>query len=643
MIMKKVIVLLLIMVTPIFAMDKPVQPSVGQSAAEKDLAFWIEFIQDKIDRFEGSDINNMIDRIYNTFELNKKLPIYKENDQFNAVMINALTQKFNRDPLNIATILATPASGRFIKQHLISIRNEPISPDVVAFVTNFVKSKIDQFSLVPIKESLPSIKLSAFVNRVRFWLRTLNKEQILDENDGFNTFLIDALAKKYTITPKEVAAIINTPAARRFINEPKTFFSLLPLDIIKVKVGNTNFEQFDNAITRLKLIASQQPELQKKLLSDVYYNSNLIEALAEEYDLSMFEVALMLNTPASLELFRNRPLHVRRDDGSSFKEYSASEKIKHIITEHLKRMLNDRSNPNLHEKANDAIRYVKRFLDHPLAKEKQIFSPSYSFYYSILIPIDSIERGLDNFKNRHDGNQDGNAWYRNTNVTQEYLDIAIRFAHPIALQSIIDQLNSTYTMEKTLAQAFKDKNKDAINFILDVFNNGSFQINKDTFTKYDDRFERYGDRYKITFEEFINSIIAYIQSSRDYTILDKLKKIMVAQDLKIIATELLKYNIDQKILTKELLNQFISLGADLNEPDANGQYPLIRAVKSKSASMVAELLATGKINVQICQDGHNALWYVEDTQDMNFADRQAMIELLKRAGITEEGEKCAIQ
>jgi hypothetical protein len=646
MIMKKVIVLLLIMAAPIFAMDKPVQPSVGQSAQEKDLAFWMEFIQDKIERFEGSDINNMIDRIYNTFELNNKLQLYTNNDQLNHVMINALAQKFNRAPLNIATILATPASSRFIKQHLISIRNEPISPDVVAFVTNFVKSKIDQFSLVPIKESLPSIKLSAFVNRIRFWLRTLNKEQILDENDEFNTFLINALAKKYRIEPQQAAAIINTPASRRFINEPKTFFSLLPLDIIKVKVGNTNFEQFDNAITRLKLIASQQPELQKKLLSDVNYNSTLIAELAKEYDLSTFEVALILNTPASLQIFKNTPLHARRDNGIEFDEYSSPDKIIYIISTHLEKMLRDKSNPNLREKANDAIRYVKRFLDHPLVKEKQVFSPRsfYSFYYSILIPIDAIERGLNNFQDRHDGNQDGNAWYRAQNVTQEYLDIAIRFAHPIAMSTIINNMVTSYTMEKTLAQAFKDKNKDAINFILDVFDNGGFQINKDTFTKYDDRFERYGDRYKITFEEFINSIIAYVQSSRDYTILDKLKKIMLAQDIKNIVTELLKYNIDQKTLTKELLHQFISLGVDLNEPDQNGQYPLIRAIKSKSSNMVAELLATGKINVQICQDGHNALWYAENTEDMNFADRRAMIELLKRAGVTEQaGEVCAIQ
>lgn len=661
--MKKIIGLfLLIIAIPLFSMDAPLKSTSAQSEVEKkDIAFWIEFVQSRIEHFDGANIDNIITRIYNTFELNNKLPIYKNNDQLNEVMINALAQKFNRDPLQVAKILSTPAASRFIKKQLVSIQDEPISPEAVTFVINFVTSKIHELSRVPVGESVPSInQLSTFVDRIRFWLRTLKKEQILDENDEFNKFFIDALAKKFKIEPQQAAAIINTPASRRFINEPKTFFSLLPLDIIKVKVGATNFEQLDNAIARLKLIASQNPETQKLLLSDVNYVSALIGQLVKEYDLSEFEVALMLNTPASLELFKNRPLHVSRGNGVESYEYSSSDKIIYIIRTHLEKMLRDKSNPKLNEKANDAIRYVKRFLNHPLVQDKQVFNPQIDseFLYSILIPIDAIERGLHNFRDRHDGYQDGNAWYRNANVTQEYLDIAIRFADSIALAEVISKMNLyaegifadsliTYTMQKTLAQAFKNKNHDSINFILDIFvkavENRSFQINKDTFIKYDDRFGRYGDRYKITYPEFINSIITYIQTSSDYAILNKLLKILLASEVKNIVTELLKYTIDQKKLTKQLLHQFISLGVDLNEPDANGQYPLIRAVKSKSASMVAELLATGKINVQICQDGHNALWYVEDTQDMNFADRQGMIDLLKRAGVTEQEQKCVIQ
>ncbi len=654
--MKQVIrLLLLIIAIPLFGMDAPLKP--GQSAQEKDIAFWIEFVQSRIEHFDGANIDNIIARIYNTFELNNKLEIYKNNDELNQVMINALAQKFSRDPLQIARILATPASSRFIKQHLIPIQDEPISSDAVTFVTNFVAEKINQFSRVPFGQSIPSInQLDTFVNRIRFWLRTLKKEQILDENDEFNTFLINALAKKFSIDPKEAAAIINTPASRRFINEPKTFFSVLPLDIIKIKVGATNFEQLDNAIERLKLIASQNPEIQKLLLSDVNYVSALISQLEKEYDLSEFEVALMLNTPASLELFENRPLRARRDNGTEYDNYSTSDKIMHTIRAHLEKMLRDKSNPNLHEKANDAIRYVKRFLEHPLVKEKQVFPRDYSYYYNILIPIDSIERGLDTIKSRHDGYQDGNAWYRNANVTQGYLDIAIRFANHIALAEIIyrirrdgslDESIIFYTMQKTLAKAFKEKNQNAINVILDVLiellGNIDFRINKDTFQKHDTRMAHYGDRYKITYPDFISSIIAYIQTSSDYTILNKLQKILVAPDVKNIVTELLKYQIDQKTLTKELLQQFVALGLDLNESDANGQYLLIRAIKSKSASMVSELLATGKINVQVCQNGHNALWYVEDTQDISFADRQGMIDLLKRAGVTEQEEKCAIQ
>lgn len=441
------------------------------------------------------------------------------------------------------------------------------------------------------------------------------------------------------------------------INEPKTYFSLLPLDIIKVKVGDTNFEQFDNEIARLKLIASQQPEFQKKLLSDVDYVNSLIKQLATEYDLSEFEVALMLNTPASLKIFKEMPLLIIPGYGDPYHDFSTDTKIIYIIKEQLKKIRKD-PNPNQHEKADNAIRYVKRFLNHPLVEEQLIFSRGSNFYYTILIPIDAIQRGLHNFKDRHDGNQDAMAWYRNAIVTQEYLDIAIRFAAPIALEEVIYKMNLyaegvfadsviTYTMQKTLAQAFKNKNQDSINFILDIFvkavENRNFRINKNTFTKYENRFSQYGDRYKITFQEFIESIISYIQTTGDYAILNKLIKILLASEVKNIVTELLKYNIDQKTLTKELLNQFLSLGLDLNEPDKNGEYPLIKAIKSKSSSMVAELLATNQINVQICQDGHNALWYAENTEDMNFADRRSMIELLKRAGVTEEVEKCAIQ
>ncbi len=503
-------------------------------------------------------------------------------------------------------------------------------------------------------------QLNDLVTIIRSRMKKETLQEVIEENDAFNLFLINALSKKFSIDPTYVAGIINTPASRRFINDPTTYLTVLPEDILKIiqkmKAGETDFDQLDNAIILIKAFASQKPELQKKLFSDASFNKQLIKELTQNYKLSPAEVALMLNTPAALELLEEMLLpdsgefggkgYVRLEDVRS--------KINRTIKEYLEKILKTPSKKNQQEKAHDAVRYVKRFLNHPFVQKKNVFHPDiYDFYLrDILVPIYSIELGLYDFPNRHDSFQD---WSANAHITQEYLDIAIRFfADPIALQMIVTKINSgrdfsesIYTMQKTLAKAFKDKNSQSVNFILAVFirvlADANFRIDKDTFTKYDKEFHSYGDRYKITFQEFINSIIAYIQSNRDYTILDKLKKILVAQDLKIIATVLLKYNIDQKTLTKELLAQFISLGLDINEPDQSGQYPLIRAISSKSASMVAEVLATGKINVQICQDGHNALWYVENTEGMNFADRQGMIDLLKRAGLTEQEEKCVIQ
>lgn len=434
-------------------------------------------------------------------------------------------------------------------------------------------------------------------------------------------------------------------------HRPESYLSLLPADIRKgvaQKIFLTNFEKLDLAIAAIK--ESQAND--NRLLHDVAYNQEIVTRLSKNYDIPELEVALMLNTPASLELFKSRPLRARRDNGTEYDDYSSHDKIIYVIAEHLEKMLLDKSNPNLHQKADNAIRYVKRFLSHPLVQEKQVFNKDgYSFYYGILIPIDSIERGLDTIKDRHDGYQDGNAWYRNANITQEYLDIAIRFAHPIAAQTIINYMyrhdddTYTYTMQKTLAQAFKNKNQQAVNFILDVFvkaiENKMFRISKYTFEKHDNRFERYGDRYKIQYQEFIDSIIAYIQTTGDYGVLDKLKKIMVAEDVKGIVTLLFIYNINQKTLTKELLAQFISLGVDVNEPDKNGEYPLIKAIKGKSSTMVAVLLAADNINVHICQEGYNPIWYAQNV-DMDAATRTAIIDLLKQAGATQEGV-CVIQ
>ncbi len=81
--------------------------------------------------------------------------------------------------------------------------------------------------------------------------------------------------------------------------------------------------------------------------------------------------------------------------------------------------------------------------------------------------------------------------------------------------------------------------------------------------------------------------------------------------------------------------------AVINNPDNNGEYLLINAIKNKNLPLLRAILDVPNVNVNICHQEHNALWHARNLET-DMATRIAIVQMLQQAGVTEE-EACTIQ
>jgi hypothetical protein len=511
------------------------------------------------------------------------------------------------------------------------------------------------------------------------------QKSILQEDDDFNQALIKALSEKFKRDPLEVALLLNTPALQRtpavkqWIEAHKqdpTYFSLLPADVIKIltqfKIGDTSFEQLDNAITQIKLFAQKNPENHRKLLFDTNYNAELIVKLAKTFNRGPAEVALLLHTPASLALLHNKTLplpgKIELDVADDMKWY-------------LRTLLGAETESEREKNKQIAIKYIKRFLQYP-----DYFPQTYQ--YPDAWPeeqrwplfIDSIGRGAS-------------VPYDSSNPpvqpsidrTQEYasrlrdqLRIYILLDSPVMqkeAENLAIQENLKHWLFEFLLQdlqtAFAKRDTKSIHFILSFFVSRNkyaykhpygWQSRKEAsgtdiakirkffkdrfgarwYIYWKDRNEKFPVSYFMDYQTFMKDILSYVQETKDYNVLQKLQIIMPEEDFAQLAIPVFldiaaSDNPDYKIL--EGLQSFVK--DIINQPSQDGLYPLIKAIQSKKPGMVRIVLGVPGMNVNTCQKGHNALWYVRNLET-DAATRLAIIELLQQAGATEEGV-CAVQ
>lgn len=502
--------------------------------------------------------------------------------------------------------------------------------------------------------------LQEFINSVQQDLITNQKIALLQEDDNFVHFIITLLASKVSVGPHYVASLINTPAAQRWLKlHPQTpvtstYVNLLPPELLNIiqsmKVGDIWFEQLDNAIARIKFFAQLKPEMHNRLLSDRDFNLQLMKALAESYSTDQAEVAFLLHTPASLDILvkMDGPEFKKCEDGSDFKlgrEYRGTERAAQSMEKYLSTLLNAKSKEQREQNKQLAIRYLKRFFKYP--EELPGYCMHHNYYDRWPSAIHSIARGYDTFVFTFKGW--GMDYPKIAELVRDYIDI-YKFLGGVVMQKAAqNKIDIEYDSEvykkyllalllKDLQLDFKHKNKENIDFLLELFTReydrkyeehfydsrrlkGKFDQmrNKDQQLLkflFNDKFQetnKYRFEHTINYQEFINDIVTYIRSTNDYSVLAKLQKIMPSSTL----TEI------------------------VDVPDENGFYPLINAVKKGDIGLLRILVNIHGIKVNICQKGHNALWYARNLET-DAATRLAIIELLQSAGATEEGV-CVVQ
>ena len=480
--------------------------------------------------------------------------------------------------------------------------------------------------------------------------------------------------------PPEVPA--KTEAASK---EAATYFSLLPADVRNIVFnfltnvqGDTDFDRLDNAIANLRNFMEADPPLKEKLLNDAEFNEQLIKMVAERFGIHQSEVALMLNTPASLNFLKNLTEWVPKPkvglygfgrwwDSQWWRSvmYYAikSDKERQMVELKSYGLLKDRFFNYLNQMRDqcwkkragmampakrvpgclqEAIRYVKRYAMHPLFAE--IFESD--DLYLILVAIDSIAHGLDDFRKRYDGNEDASQPYRNAQTTQDYINIAIALNDQRSLEWVKDMLQNPgestgdIVLRKffeRLDSAFKEKNKTNIDFMLQVLLTIPERVKKNFNKEFIEAYDRYTPVVK--FEDFLNDIIAYLESTQDYKALEILSSLIDDQITKKIITSMLIRAPFNEPATEPFIKKLITLGADINGKDDNGSTVLINAVVQGKPDLVRILLQISGIDVNAYDNyGNNALWYAQNAS-MNLAVRQEIIDLLKSAG-AQEREVC---
>lgn len=160
----------------------------------------------------------------------------------------------------------------------------------------------------------------------------------------FFSFALPAMEKP----PKPVTI---EPATK----ETETYFEILPPELIEMlshyELGETSFDQLDNAIANMRIIFSLKKGLNKKFLNDYEFNEALIKMFAARFHMNELEVALMSNTNPSLNWVDNN----YTGHWPQPRLLDAIALLK-IMYDYLKTI---KGSPQ--EKVDTAIRYIKRF------------------------------------------------------------------------------------------------------------------------------------------------------------------------------------------------------------------------------------------------------------------------------------------
>lgn len=507
---------------------------------------------------------------------------------------------------------------------------------------------------------------------------------ILQQDDQFNEALIQLLSKKFKMVPFEIAILLNTPASKRWmeVNKPNTnptYFSVLPADIIYLitnfKVGNTPFDQLDNSIARIKAFAETNLNLKQKLLTDIEYNKALINYLSTAFGVAPVEVAFMLGTPICLKEMKS----MKKEIGEI--TYQGVDLLRRTIEDYVHSLFKVSSEA---ERIAIAIKYLNRFINHPYysiisIKDTNNQYPFDKNYYTYVKYLYAIVYNRQDFTFPEFD-------YETMQVAQdEAVDLNKRLEIALELDKS-EQWLSEWTQRfqkerfwslfaKSLMMHMASRDDKKVNILMNLL-----VANKEKIKEHLRNFLKDQPIYSVKtprYIELLQSFQNYIENTGNYALLDKLKEFLDSESVALIAQNVLIASLSKQTLTSaqlkqfishgadvhkeivkekaqqfitnlnkatislEIINLLISLGADINKPDSNNEYLLIKAIKSKQPAFVRMVLDVPGIKVDICQDGYNPLWYAQNV-DMDTATREAIIDMLKEKGASQDGT-CIIQ
>jgi hypothetical protein len=433
--------------------------------------------------------------------------------------------------------------------------------------------------------------------------------------------------QKMPITPEEFAQ-----EAQR----TESYLSLLPPDLKKViaqKAFLNDFERLDLAIASIKAATAGNPIENNLLMSDSLqsansvriYNQALIDELSQVYHMPATEVAFMLDTPASLRIMGQMVKEVKyrgyfERDKEFTSTYHGYEVLLMNIEDYLKPLLKASSQEQKEKNKQIAIKYFNRFINHPhysyIAKkdtyEKYPFDQT---FYQFVRDLYSIVYDRPNFTFPDFNHETGGVLSEEAEDLNKRLEIALELDKS---EQWLSEWTQKFVRErfwslfaKSLMAHMSNRDDKKVNILINVLVANKTKI-KDDLKNFLSTQPIWGVKTP-SYQEFVAALWDYIEQTGRYELLQKIREFLP-------------------------LDNF---GEFINKLNKNGVYPLIDAIKSKNIGLVRTIVEIPGINVNICHEGHSALWHARNL-DTDAGTRLAIIELLQHAGATE-GEVCVVQ
>ena len=413
-----------------------------------------------------------------------------------------------------------------------------------------------------------------------------------------------------------------------------TYFELLPAELrtlfLLYAPGDTDFEQMDNAIVNMRAIFMLDEKLKDKFLSDVAFNRELVDFLSDSYNVSNFEAALMLNTPASLR---------------SVESLSPGMYVIKLVLEDLLHYSRVKSEPYYKRseyKAIQAIQYAKRFFDHPYIIENfkkfddELMRTRYSAEFNdVLEAYDELLRSIA-----------VNDFYYGSSKPSvtKIIDVALRIGGLFSRQWLSQLWKPSSSLFQRYKQTYGDEYKSDeqfAGFLAAGFGSLLYYVkgNKNDVHLLINSTINMDSPYKIKFIEIIKqALLGFI--GLDYIFVedwDLAKKLI--KDLHFEDSILILAIIKIPYVTADFIDTLITFGANPNSVGSDGVTVLMQAVQKGRADIVKLLLNKPDINIHTYDNaGHNALFYAQQLSVNKFE----IIQLLENAG-AHEREACIIQ